>query len=61
MLLNFSQIGLSDIFSDNADFSNMLIDETLKVDKVIQKAFVEVNEEGSEASAATGTCTFCYT
>ncbi|GJQ83419.1 hypothetical protein Trydic_g14200 [Trypoxylus dichotomus] len=49
------QVGLGAIFSDGADFSHMLDSkEPLKVDKVIQKAFVEVNEEGSEAAAATG-------
>ncbi|KAI4455145.1 serine protease inhibitor serpin [Holotrichia oblita] len=50
-----SELGLAHIFSANANFSNMLdSDEPLSVDKVIQKAFVEVNEEGSEAAAATG-------
>ncbi|KRT81058.1 hypothetical protein AMK59_6112 [Oryctes borbonicus] len=49
------QIGLGAIFLDGADFSNMLDSQKpLKIDKVIQKAFVEVNEEGSEAAAATG-------
>lgn len=46
-------MGLGVIFTDDADFSN-LSDEPLKVTKVIQKAFIEVNEEGSEAAAATG-------
>lgn len=48
-------MGLSAIFDDKADFSNM-IDSTEKlcVSKVIQKAFIEVNEEGAEAAAATG-------
>lgn len=63
-------MGLDHMFSDSADFSNMIAEkELLKVSKVIQKAFIEVNEEGAEAAAATGefsfqisiafTCLFC--
>ncbi|KAK9720993.1 Serpin (serine protease inhibitor) [Popillia japonica] len=49
------ELGMGVIFSENANFPNMLEGgEPLQVSKVIQKAFIEVNEEGAEAAAATG-------
>ena len=49
---------MKDMFSDAANFSS-ISDENLKVDKVVQKAYIEVNEEGSEAVSVTyGELTF---
>ncbi|XP_043842522.1 serpin B4-like isoform X2 [Dromiciops gliroides] len=48
-------MGMTDIFdTQSADFSGMTTHRGLAVSKIIHKAYVEVNEEGTEAAAATG-------
>ncbi|MBD2481708.1 serpin family protein [Planktothrix sp. FACHB-1365] len=51
-----AQMGVTDAFNqDNANFSGMDGQENwLSIKKVFHQAFIDVNEEGSEATAATG-------
>ncbi|XP_054984879.1 leukocyte elastase inhibitor-like [Sorex araneus] len=46
-------LGLRDLFKSRADLSGMTGARDLFFSKVVHKSFVEVNEEGTEAAAAT--------
>jgi len=48
-----SKMGMPTAFTRAADFSGMATAERLEIADVIHKAFVDVNEEGTEAAAAT--------
>lgn len=52
-------MGMTDIFSDNANFSS-ITGTPLKVEKVVQIVDIEVNEAGSIIEARTGKFCFLY-
>ena len=50
---DLSKMGMPLPFSDKADFSGMTGSKELQISQVIHQTFVEVNEAGTEAAAAT--------
>jgi serpin B len=47
------QLGVNEAFSDKADFSGITMAEPLRISTVAHKAYVYVDEQGTEAAAAT--------
>lgn len=56
------KMGMATAFTDSADFSGMLETNTtpLKISDAIHKAFIRVDEKGTEASAASGKILSCF-
>ncbi|NXU80425.1 SPB10 protein, partial [Oreotrochilus melanogaster] len=50
---NLNSMGMHSAFSSNADFSAMVEKGNVQISKVFHKSFVAVDEEGTEAAAAT--------
>ncbi len=48
-----SDMGMPVAFTDAADFSGISGKRDIKISKILQKVFIQVNEKGSEAAAAT--------
>ncbi|NXV72050.1 ZPI inhibitor, partial [Atlantisia rogersi] len=47
-------LGMKNLFTSTADLSYLTDQEHVKVSQVVQKAVIEVDEEGTEATAASG-------
>ena len=47
-------MGMENAFSNNADFSGLREEGNLKIDDVLHKTYLKVDEEGTEAAAVTG-------
>ncbi|XP_068048632.1 alpha-1-antitrypsin-like [Anomalospiza imberbis] len=49
----FEQMGITEVFSGNADLSGITSNHNLQVSQAIHKALLEVDEAGAEAAGAT--------
>lgn len=57
---NLQDLGFKEIFTNRANLLGISDQVGLKVGRVVQKAFIELDEDGSEAAAATGELVFLF-
>ena len=50
---HLKSLGMNNAFSSSADFGNMTSDNTLRIDSILHKAFIKIDEKGTEATAST--------
>ena len=55
----FTEMGMVEAFSNKADFSVMKKEKDLYIGRIIHKTFIKVDEEGTEAAAATAVMMRC--
>ncbi|EDV59230.1 serine protease inhibitor 42Dd [Drosophila erecta] len=48
------KLGIRDVFKPTADLKGLVLESGAKIDRIVQKAFLKVDERGAKASAATG-------
>ena len=49
----FISLGMNDAFTSKADFTGLTEENNIKIGKILHKTFIQVDEEGTEATAAT--------
>lgn len=54
-----NSMGIKTAFTDSADFAPMFDKDTMKIDTVIHKTFIDVDEKGTEAAAVTAVMMEC--